>query len=94
MAAKHVRNGLRRTYDVWFGSRTPVTGTQFWGLLLLGGTLIAGGLTVLLTVLSKYPPATWDASTAIIVLLPATVVFGGTIAFGVLHIRRAFTGRP
>ena len=62
MAAKHVHDALGRAYDAWFGSRTPVTGTQFWGLLLLGGTLIAGGLTVLLTVLSKYPLATFTLS--------------------------------
>ena len=61
---------------------------------MLGGTLISGGLTVLLKVLSKHPLATSDASTAIIVVLPALVIFGGIIAFGVLHIRRAFAGRP
>jgi hypothetical protein len=94
MAAKHVRNASGRTYDAWFGSRSPATRTQFWGLLLVGGTLIAGGLKVLLKVLSKYPLATWDASTAIVVLLPASVIFGGIIAFGVLHIRWAFAGRP
>jgi len=94
VAAKHVRNALGKTYDAWFGSRTPVTRTQFWGLLLLGGTLITSGMTVLLTVLSKFPLATLDAPTAIIAVLPAALISGGIIAFGVLHIRRAFAGRP
>jgi predicted permease len=51
-------------------------------------------MTVLLMVLSKHPLATLDAPTAIFAVLPAVVIFGGTIAFGVLNIRRAFAGRP
>jgi hypothetical protein len=93
VAAKHVRNALGRTYDAWFDSRTPVTRTQFWALLLLGGTLITSGMTVLLKMLSKYPLATLDAPSAIILVIPVGIV-GAIIAFGVLHIRRAFAGRP
>jgi hypothetical protein len=93
VAAKHVRNALARTYDAWFDSRTPVTRTQFWGQLLLGGTLISSGMTVLLMVLSKYPVATLDAPTAIILVIPVGI-FVAIVAFGVLHIRRGFAGRP
>jgi hypothetical protein len=94
VAAREVRSVLGRTYDAWFGSRTPVTRTQFWGLLLVGGMLIIAGSSVLLIVLSKNPIAKWDASTLIFVVLPAGVIFGGIIAFGVVHIKRAFAGRP
>ena len=94
MAVKHVRNALGgKTYDEFFASHSPVTRVQFWGLLLLGGTLITGGLTVLLMVLSQLSLATLDAFDAIILVIPLGVL-GAIIALGVLHIKRAFAGRP
>jgi uncharacterized membrane protein YhaH (DUF805 family) len=81
-----------RSYDEFFASRSRVSRLQFWGLVLLGISLIAIGLGLLTMIVSKLNLKSLDGL-GIIVLIIAVVIDGGIVTFGVLHIRRALAGR-
>jgi hypothetical protein len=83
---------LGRTYDEWFSAGSPVSPLQFAGLLVLGVALIACGVSLLVTLVSRFPPSSLDPTTTVILLFPFCVCFA-IIYFGVLHVRRAFAGR-
>jgi hypothetical protein len=82
-----------RTYDEWFCARSPVSPVQFAGLLILGIALIVCGVYLLVLLVSRFPPSSLDPTTTVILLIPFGVCFA-IIYFGVLHVRRAFAGRP
>jgi hypothetical protein len=87
-----LRASPRRTYDKFFASRSPVSVVQFWGLMILGGNLIAAGLGLLALFLLKISKESLDAFGMIMFLIP-TGICGAIIWLGILHIRRAFAGR-
>jgi hypothetical protein len=93
LAVKFVRRTFGKSYDEWFAARTPATRVQFLGLLLLGATIVASGLTVLALIWSKAfsDPLLGGFVIAIssICSIPALVV----VYFGVLHIKRALARR-
>jgi len=87
-----VRMLLTRTYDEFFASRTPVTNSQFAGLILLGGALILSGVVLFTAIVSRLSGASWGGVEAG-VLLFALVICGAIVCFGILHFKRAFAGR-
>jgi len=80
-----------QSYDEWFAAGSPVNRVQFWGLVVVGGSLIIVGFALLATVLSKFPPQSLDTLEVIVLLLPLGIC-SAIIYFGVLHIKRAFVG--
>ena len=82
----------KQSYDNFFMSDLPVTWVQFWGLMILGCSLIASGVSLMLlarSALSKSHFGIFEG--AILVLI--TAMAGCFIHFGVMHIRRALLGR-
>jgi hypothetical protein len=86
------RRIFTKSYDEWFASHAPVTRVQFWGLLLLGIMLIAGGLSVLVLMWSKGLSERLDAF-VILVLSVVSIPSIAMIYFGGMHIKRALAGR-
>jgi hypothetical protein len=86
---KYVRRVGGRTYDEWFGSRSPVTRLQFCGLVLLGAMLMAMGLAFLVFMWMKVSTESLDVF-AIILLAVASTPAIATIYLGIIHIKRAF----
>jgi hypothetical protein len=89
---KFVRRAFGKSYDEWFGARTPATRVQFWGLLLLGAMLIASGLSLLVLMWSK---ALLDPLDGFVIVLLSLCSIPGLAAvyFGALHIKRALAAR-
>lgn len=87
-----LRASPRRTYDQFFASRSRVRGIQFWGLMILGGPLIAAGLGLLALFPLKISKESLDAFGMIVFLIPGGIC-GAIIWLGILHIERAFAGR-
>lgn len=90
---KFIRRTFGKSYDEWFAARTPTTRVQFLGLLLLGGMLIAGGLSVLVLMWSKVLSDPLLDGFVIVLLSLCSVPGLAVIYFGVLHIKRALAGR-
>lgn len=82
----------RKSYDEFFASKLPVTSVQFFGLVLLGGGLIASGVTLFVLALLKISPELRNVSGVVVLLVP-TVISAGIVYLGLMHIRRAFAGR-
>jgi hypothetical protein len=81
----------QQSYDQFFTANSRVTTVQFLGLLVLGGSLIAAGVSVLLIVLSHS-----GSSVGVFEGLVLLFVFGicaSVVYFGVMHLKRAFAGR-
>jgi hypothetical protein len=81
-----------KSYDEFFAARSAVTRIQFWGLVLVGGSLITTGFALLAMILLKLSPDPLDAGFAIIWLFLPVGICGAIIYFGVLHIKRALVG--
>ncbi len=83
---------LGQTYDKFFVSKSRVEGVQFWGLILLGGSLIVGAIFVVVLTVSSLSHTRLGVAEAIVILvvLAICIPIG---AFGALHMRRAFAGR-
>jgi len=81
-----------KSYDQFFSTCSPVTRNQFWGLVLLGASLIMCGLGLLATVLSRFSFQSMDGLEVVALLFPFAIC-GAIIYFGVLHIKRAFAGK-
>jgi hypothetical protein len=81
-----------QTYDQFFISTSPTTTIQFWGLVVLGGSLIAAGLSLLFMVLSKFSGAPFGTFEGL-VLLFVLGICASFVYLGVVHLKRAFVGR-
>ena len=89
---KHVRKPLRgKSYDEWFASHSPVTRVQFCGLILLGGMLMASGVTLLVVTWLKVSSESLDVF-AIAVLSVLSIPSIAIAYFGFTHIKRALSG--
>jgi hypothetical protein len=91
---KDFRRRLReRSYDKFLVSKSPVTGLQFLGLLIIGGSLIAVSLITLAVMLREVRPSQLlDMPGSLIVIVPVAI-FLAIAYLGVMHIRRAISGR-
>ena len=81
-----------KSYDEWLVSRTPATRIQFWGLLLFGSILIAGGLFLLIPVWWKGSSDPLDVF-AIALLSMCSIPSLAIIYYGLLHVKRALVRR-
>jgi hypothetical protein len=88
---KYVRRVGGKSYDEWFGSRSPVTRLQFCGLVLLGAVLMAMGLTLLVFMWMKVSTESLDVFGIILLSVSSTPAIA-TIYLGIIHIKRAFAG--
>jgi hypothetical protein len=84
--------GFGRTYDQFFASKSRVVGVQFWGLILLGGSLLLLAATLMVRALG-YVSRSRLGIGEVILLFVILAIAGPIAAFGMLHIRRAFAGR-
>jgi hypothetical protein len=80
------------TYDQFFTSGSRPTPIQFWGLVVLGGTLIAGGVSLLFTVLTKLAGASSGPFAGMVFLIVAGIS-ASFVYFGAMHLKRAFVGK-
>ena len=83
---------LGQTYDKFFASKSRVDGVQFWGLILLGGSLIGGAIFVVVLTLSRLSHSMFGIAEAILLLVILAICIPVAV-FGALHLRRAFEGR-
>lgn len=81
----------RKSYDEFFAARSRVSRLQFWGLVVLGGWLIATGLTVLIYIVTMVSSEPVDAF-ELLLLFPVGICCA-IIYLGILHLRRALVGR-
>jgi hypothetical protein len=82
----------QRSYDQFFMAHSRATTVQFLGLVILGGSLIAIGASLLLTILSHLSgsPVGFFEGLVLLLVLGICAAF---VYFGVMHLRRAFVGR-
>jgi hypothetical protein len=79
-------------YDHFFMAHSRTTTVQFWGLVVLGVSLIAIGVSLLLTIMSHFsgsPAGLFEG----LVLLLVLGICASLVYFGVMHLKRAFAGR-
>ena len=83
---------LGRSYDEFFVSRSRITRIQFWGLVLLGSNLTAGGACLFLVVCGKL----WQPRMGIgdwLTLALVGVICSPIVVFGLMYLKRAYVGR-
>lgn len=90
---RFVRRTFGKSYDEWFAASTPATRVQFLGLLLLGTTIVASGLTVLVLIWSKAFSDPLLDGFLIAVFFVCSIPALAVVYFGVLHIKRALARR-
>jgi hypothetical protein len=83
---------LSRSYDRFMLSRRPVSSIQFWGLILLGGSLLLVSSTLMLYTLSYLSHSRFGVAEAFLLLFTLGIAVP-IAALGGLHIRRAFAGK-
>jgi cytochrome b subunit of formate dehydrogenase len=87
------RRTLRgKNYDEFLVERSRVPPLQFWGLVLLGVSLIITGIGMMMLFVLRVSSGPFDSIRAFALLFPAAIC-AGIIYLGVLHVRRALAGR-
>ena len=81
-----------QSYDDFFDSHSRVTGIQFWGLTVIGFSLIASGCLFFLLSMWRIWAVEFDIFKLLIILM-LFVISAGVVLFGVYHLKRAFAGR-
>jgi hypothetical protein len=81
-----------KTYDEFFASKSPVNSIQFWGLVILGLSLIASSLGLLIKAVFIFgnTPSRTDGIFAILIVSSVSLSIG---YFGYMHVKRAFRGK-
>ncbi len=82
---------LFRTYDEWFTGRSPVTTTQFCGLMVIGSSLLLGSISFAVVLFRGLRSSVGIADG--LLMLPGLAICVSIGYFGILHIKRAFVGR-
>lgn len=81
-----------KNYDEFLGERSRVPALQFWGLALLGVSLIITGIGMMTLFVLRASSGRFDSIGAFALVFPAAIC-AGIIYLGFLHIRRALAGR-
>ena len=93
MKLKHDRRHeeANRRFDGTLYSHSRVTKAQSWGLIILGTNLTAGGIIALAFIVSRAAIARGALDR--IALIITVLIFGAIVAFGLLILKRAYSGR-